>query len=122
MDWPALLWTLAALISGTFNAALWWDAIADYRWAEATSVTLERLLTARDQLTTHSILFAIQIDMLLVGAVVLLVPESPARRLVTIGGLMLIPVMLAIMAMMSRRHWTRIVRMIETKNQREDML
>lgn len=121
MDWPALLWTLAATISGGFNAALWWDAVADYRWTESSSVTLERLLTARDQLVTHSILFAIQIDMLIVGATVLLVPQSPGRRLAVIGGLMLIPILLAVMAVLSRRNWRRIVRLIERQRaERED--
>jgi hypothetical protein len=121
MDWPALIWTIATLICGRYNAVLWWKAVADYRWSESENgIPLERMLTARDQLMLHSILFAIQIDMLMVSAAVLVVPESPARRWMVVGGLMLIPIMLTVLGVWTQRNWLRIVRILEQKRKRRD--
>ena len=120
MDWPLVIWTLSALICGRYNARLWWRAVADYRWVESEEgIPLERMLTARDQLMTHSFLFAIQIDMLVVAAAALLVPESPVQRGVVVGGLILIPIMLMIVAIWTSRNWLRIVRLIERRRAAE---
>ena len=127
VNWLSLLYACMAIVSGSFNARIWWDAVADYRWAEAaTDVRPARLLTALDQLTLHSFLLAVQIVFLIVGMVSFAFPPiSPAppptlSRVLVIAGLILIEVMLASAAIITRINWRRILRIIERQNERRE--
>ena len=107
MNLLPLLYALMAIVTGSFNARISWDAVADYRWAEAAAeVRIARILTARDQLMLHSGLLLIQLIMFVIGFVAFAFPPQAqppitGSRLVGVSGLILIELILAGIAILT---------------------
>ena len=125
-SWLEVAWTGMALVAGSFNLRIWWDALADWRWTQASDTTTRaREVTAVDQLVTHSFLLSVQVVMFVIGMLAMVTPSANPNHVITaIGyivasGLMLIEVMLAAMAILSRRSWRRVLRLIEAQRRRQ---
>lgn len=122
IDWLTLSWTVPAVVAGSVNLRIWWDTVADYRWAEAADdVRLVRILTARDQVMLHSFLLAVPSVMVTIGLVAM-VGSGVVARAVIIGGLIAIPLLLAVAALWTRANWRRILRLLEREAERRAAL